>query len=45
MGLDAILFSYEDQQNFVMELPVGTLNAPVDILFETDLVATINNIL
>jgi hypothetical protein len=35
MGLDDILFSYDDQQNFVMELPVGILNAPVDILFET----------
>lgn len=34
MGLYDILFSNEDEQNFVMEIPQGALNAPVDILFE-----------
>lgn len=31
-----IIFEESDSQNFVFEIPRGILNAPVDILAETD---------
>lgn len=34
MALTDIHFQEGDNQNFIAEIPVGTLNAPVDILFE-----------
>ena len=34
MALTDIDFAVGDNQNFLVELPVGTLNAPVDIVIE-----------
>jgi len=36
MALTDIDFSEGEGQDFIVEMPVGTLNAPVDILIETD---------
>lgn len=34
MALTDINFQPEEQQNFILEVPVGLLNAPIDIMFE-----------
>lgn len=34
MAVDDIVFSEGDSQNFIVEVPEGTLNAPVDIVFD-----------
>jgi hypothetical protein len=34
MALDDIVFSEGDRQNFIEELPAGTLNIPADIVTE-----------
>jgi len=36
MALEDINFQEGDIQNFIVEVPEGALNAPVDILAETD---------
>lgn len=36
MALTDIDFQEGEGQDFIVELPVGTLNAPVDILIETE---------
>lgn len=33
MALEDIVFQEGDNQNFIVELPAGTLYAPVDIIF------------
>ncbi len=34
MALTDINFQPAEQQNFIIEIPTGILNAPVDIMFE-----------
>lgn len=36
MALTDIVFIEGDTQEFILEVPTGTLNAPDDILFESD---------
>lgn len=38
MALDDIVFSEGERQNFVLEIDLGTLNEPDDILSENPLV-------
>lgn len=41
MALDDIVFQGGDKQNFVNEIPVGTLNTPVDISFGSKTISRI----
>lgn len=34
MALLDILFAEGDKQNFISEIPAGTLNSPIDILYD-----------
>ena len=40
MALDDVLFSEGDKQNFIEEVPLGTLFAPLDILADSGTQAT-----
>ena len=36
MAIDDIVFNEGEPRDFIVEIPLGSLNAPVDILVETD---------